>query len=608
MELLEGHTLREKLKAGPLPLNLILYYSLQIVEGLSAAHEKEIVHRDLKPENLFVTRDGRIEILDFGLAKRLESVAPGEETSAPTVEGQTAPGMVMGTLGYMSPEQLLAQDVDHRTDLFSFGVVLYEMVARKAPFTGNSAVAIADAILRKPPPELTDKTLPARLKLLVGKLLEKEPRDATRQPLRSSPSSRPLKPLWRPAGSACPARPALPPRLPCSWLSPPAHGYGGPPRENAGCWRLQSPRSIASSTTTKPSKRPPSPSRPARSFPKDPHLQRLWMEVSGEITIRTSPEGADVSYRTYGTNASVEERIGRTPIENLRVALEMGVWRIHKTGFAPTTIVDGPEMNWTFTLRPEASVPADMVPVADGETGLGWPHKDAPVLKLEGFLIDRHEVTNAEYQRFVDSGGYENRKYWTQPFTRNGHAVTPDEAIASFRDGTGRPGPSTWQAGRHPTGQSEHPVSGVSWFEAAAYAEFVGKSLPTVYHWTLAAQTNGAEFIVPGSNFLSDHTQPVGQPGALSGFGTSDMAGNVKEWCLDQGREGKNFILEAASEVPPTSLRRPTRPHPGIEDPTSASAACDSPLRLLRRPPRNWRRASGLLEGAARQRRRVRGV
>ena len=163
MELLEGHTLREKLKAGPIPLNLVLHYVLQIVQGLSAAHEKEIVHRDLKPENLFITRDGRVKILDFGLAKRVERVAPGEETSAPTLEGHTTPGMVMGTLGYMSPEQLLALPVDHRTDLFSFGVVLYEMVAHMPPFRGNSAVAIADAILHKTPPELTAKGLPAQL-------------------------------------------------------------------------------------------------------------------------------------------------------------------------------------------------------------------------------------------------------------------------------------------------------------------------------------------------------------------------------------------------------------------------------------------------------------
>ncbi len=117
MELLEGHTLRDKLKAGPIPLNLVLHYALQIVQGLSAAHEKEIVHRDLKPENLFVTPDGRVKILDFGLAKRVEKVAQGEETSAPTIEGHTTPGMVMGTLGYMSPEQLLALPVDHRTRL-----------------------------------------------------------------------------------------------------------------------------------------------------------------------------------------------------------------------------------------------------------------------------------------------------------------------------------------------------------------------------------------------------------------------------------------------------------------------------------------------------------
>ena len=183
MELLEGETLRGKLDAGPIPQRQAVDYALQIAKGLAAAHERGIVHRDLKPENLFVGNDGHLKILDFGLAKRVEAVASGKETSAPTQSGHTQPGTVMGTLGYMSPEQVRGLAVDHRSDIFSFGVVLYEMVARKAPFTGNSAVAIADAILRKPPPELTDKTLPPA-EAARREAARERARDATRQPLR----------------------------------------------------------------------------------------------------------------------------------------------------------------------------------------------------------------------------------------------------------------------------------------------------------------------------------------------------------------------------------------------------------------------------------------
>nr|MDQ2970585.1 serine/threonine protein kinase [Acidobacteriota bacterium] len=134
MELLEGETVRARLDGGPIPQKQAVDYALQIVRGLSAAHERSIVHRDLKPENLFVAKDGHLKILDFGLAKRVAAVTPGEETSAPTASGHTEPGTVMGTLGYMSPEQVKGLAVDHRSDIFSFGTVLYEMLSGKRAF------------------------------------------------------------------------------------------------------------------------------------------------------------------------------------------------------------------------------------------------------------------------------------------------------------------------------------------------------------------------------------------------------------------------------------------------------------------------------------------
>jgi Tol biopolymer transport system component len=175
MELLEGETLRGKLDAGPIPQKEAVDYALQVAKGLSAAHEKGIVHRDLKPENLFVLSDGHLKILDFGLAKRVEAVAPGKETSAPTVSGHTVPGTVMGTVGYMSPEQVRGLPVDHRSDIFSFGVILYELLSGKRAFKKDTAADTMSAILNEDPPELAEgrKFSPA-LDHIVQHCLEKD--------------------------------------------------------------------------------------------------------------------------------------------------------------------------------------------------------------------------------------------------------------------------------------------------------------------------------------------------------------------------------------------------------------------------------------------------
>src|SRR6266850_1321264 len=156
-ELLEGETLREQLHGAALPVRKAIDYALQIAHGLAAAHEKGIVHRDLKPENLFVTKDGRVKILDFGLAKLIEP-SNGREalTDLPTRKLNTDPGTVVGTVGYMSPEQIRAQRVDHRSDIFSLGVILYEMLSGKRAFRGDSAIETLNAILKEDPPELSE--------------------------------------------------------------------------------------------------------------------------------------------------------------------------------------------------------------------------------------------------------------------------------------------------------------------------------------------------------------------------------------------------------------------------------------------------------------------
>jgi serine/threonine protein kinase/Flp pilus assembly protein TadD len=175
-ELLEGATLREQLKRGPLPLRKVIDCGTQIARGLAAAHEKGIVHRDLKPENLFVTKDGRVKILDFGLAELTETKWP-LDSKAPTVSRATEPGVVMGTVGYMSPEQVSGKAADHRTDIFGFGAVLYEMLTGKRAFQEPTSAETMSAILNEDPPGIPQiaPTTPPALQRLLHRCLEKNP-------------------------------------------------------------------------------------------------------------------------------------------------------------------------------------------------------------------------------------------------------------------------------------------------------------------------------------------------------------------------------------------------------------------------------------------------
>jgi serine/threonine protein kinase len=178
-ELLEGETLRRRLTRSPLAQRRAIDYALQIAQGLAAAHEKGIIHRDLKPENIFITNDGRVKILDFGLAKLIQPEGGGAQTDIPTRRIDTEPGVVMGTVGYMSPEQVRGHVLDQRSDIFSFGAVLYEMLSGRRAFHGESAADKMSAILKEDPPDLSHLNGDVSLALdrLVIHCLEKNPRE-----------------------------------------------------------------------------------------------------------------------------------------------------------------------------------------------------------------------------------------------------------------------------------------------------------------------------------------------------------------------------------------------------------------------------------------------
>ena len=158
------------------------------------------------------------------------------------------------------------------------------------------------------------------------------------------------------------------------------------------------------------------------------------------------------------------------------------------------------------------------------------------------FLVDRLEVTNRQFKVFVDAGGYRDPRYWKQEFSRDGRVLPWAEAMQGFVDRTGRPGPATWEAGDFPEGKADFPVGGVSWYEAAAFAEFAGKSLPTLEHWWAAAgRPRGSADLIALSNFRGQGPVAADSTDAITAFGAVDMAGNLREWCWNASAQGRSL-------------------------------------------------------------------
>src|SRR5437870_6222559 len=176
-ELLEGETMRQRMRGTTFAQRRAIDYASQIARGLAAAHEKGIVHRDLKPDNVFITKDGRVKILDFGIAKLTQPDGSQSQTEIPTRRVDTDPGVVLGTVGYLSPEQVRGKAIDHRSDIFSFGAILYEMLSGRHAFHGESTADTMSAILKEDPPELSDtnQNISPALERLVNHCLEKNP-------------------------------------------------------------------------------------------------------------------------------------------------------------------------------------------------------------------------------------------------------------------------------------------------------------------------------------------------------------------------------------------------------------------------------------------------
>jgi class 3 adenylate cyclase/predicted esterase len=284
-------------------------------------------------------------------------------------------------------------------------------------------------------------------------------------------------------------------------------------------------------------------------IPDDTLLNNLRPLFSLPIEISSQPSGVSVYAKPLSTPDVDWRFMGKTPLDstlfpmgNIRIKLE-------KEGFAPSEdvrlILNTFNKKWDYRLISQDSIPQRMafVNVNVDTNFLDWLGFEGKYV-VNDFFIDQYEVTNEEFKAFIDAGGYRKREYWKYPFYDNeGLEMTFEEAMGKFVDQTGRNGPSTWEVGIYPEGQENHPVAGVSWYEAAAYADFVGKSLPSWYHNKLLSATWAIGEMVPNSNFNGRGTVKVGSEVEHNPFGIFDLIGNVREWCHNQSEGKFRFIL-----------------------------------------------------------------
>jgi len=301
-------------------------------------------------------------------------------------------------------------------------------------------------------------------------------------------------------------------------------------------------------------------------IPDDPEFLRLDALTTTRFNIITDPAGADVYYKEY---SHVEEEwilLGTTPLVNIEMPIRtLYRWKLEKQGYELVYAAAPTHMDTLFrTLHETGTIPEGMVYVEgiDQQTLVNLQSQ-----KKNGFFIDKYEVSNEMFKEFMDQGGYQNPEFWQNEFILDEDILTFKEAIEHFTDATDRTGPATWEAGDYPDGQEKYPVNGISWYEAAAYANYAEKDLPTLSHWKSAAgfifnrypQLYGSK-VVPLSNMAGSGPEPVGSHEGISYFGAYDMAGNVREWCWNMSPMKWTIIGAAWNDVSYMSTRRSQMP------------------------------------------------
>ena len=559
----EGASLKEKLERGALPVEDALNCVMQIADGLREAHAVGIVHRDIKPANIMLTKSGRVKIVDFGIAKLLGGTGRTQATQT---------GTMLGTVAYMAPEQIQGRSADQQTDVWALGAVLFELLTGRPPFDGENQWAILNAIKETDPvaPSSIRTEIPKSVDGVVLRALAKssEQRFATAGDFHQAASVA-LSPHDAASDGLSVSTAST------NWFMKPtvvlpvaavlvgalAWSFSGGVGNTEETWaREEAITEIQAAIETGNVAEGFSLALRAEEYlSNDPTFENLFNQVSVPVSFSSEPTGSNVYVREYGTGEESWQHIGTTPLENVRVLNSALEWEIRKDGFKAVVLAADsfivrlsagqPEfIDLTNpVLEPLEDVDAGMNIVSSGNTR-SWITGVEPIASfhLDRFHIGQYEVTNQEYKAFVDAGGYEDESYWVHPFEYEGRVLDWNEASAMFVDRTGRPGPAAWELGDFPESQGAWPVSGVSWYEATAYANFAEKSLPTLAHWVTAA---GALVIGPSTiasaNFNGEGIVEVGSQNSISLYGAHDMAGNVREWVSNETSGGR-FVLGGA--------------------------------------------------------------
>jgi eukaryotic-like serine/threonine-protein kinase len=599
MQYVEGETLAARIKRQPLKIQEALEIALQVADALSEAHSRQIIHRDIKPANIIIAANNQVKVLDFGLAKRITFSDSDESSSFKTL--LSSPGVIMGTVSYMSPEQVRGREADLRCDLWSLGVVLYEMVTGKLPFSGENSVEKLAAILYQEP-EIKPE-IPKELAAILDKSLQKEPQNRYQNSAELIADLRSLKQeldfeeqllvhvsvtsgeggISEKISQYLSEHPTIELKSETKKLE----------RKNNRKWVIVSGLAVVIITLggyflwqnyrldyARQNLKKIADSAAAEKYfeaydlavetekllPNDEILTKLLPTISDTLSVNSNENGAKVFLTRYGSEQ--RQLIGETPLNDLRIARGHYVLEIEKDGFEnfertisgiiPSvggSFIASPPLKIEVKLLEKGKIPPRMVYVSGGEYSLvNWSRPTEKKVNLSEFFIDKFEVTNAEYKQFITGGGYVRPELWKIPFSKDGKEVAMLDALKLLKDRTGLPAPRSWANQTYPDGKANFPVTDITWYEAAAYAEFRGKKLPTVFQWEKAARDGAFDprynampwgFIKQGetidkrANFRGTDTVAVEtNEFGMSPFGAYNMAGNVSEWNRNQSPDG----------------------------------------------------------------------
>ena len=566
------------------PLKIRLELLAQAAEALSAAHGAGVLHKDIKPGNILIYQPDeevvpRAVLADFGigLLTDLDHLKKADITTmglTKTLVGSSSTAG-SGTAMYMAPELLEGKLPSAQSDIYSLGIILYQMVIgdlSRALATGWEQT-VSDELLREDIVACVAGSCENRLSDPSQLAQRLRSLDERRQRLDTENQAR-----YR-EQEALQRRNRLKKRIIIAAVIGLILGltavfstihYRSNEQEAMRIWARETALpEIRNLMEAEDHSAAYDLIKKAQVFiPEDPAIKTAIEESTNDITIQSQPEGAKISYKPYKDVNGNWMDLGITPMDQVRVPVGMQRWRVQKEGYQERELAYavlprmvtreqnesqkakwGDLLTFQWNLYEESDLPKGTIGVDRVRFQLALHGLfDLKGIVLEPFFIDRTEVTNAAYKEFIKSGCYADPKFWKQELRKGGKVIPWAEAMNLFVDRTGRPGPSTWELGDYPEGQDNYPVSGVSWYEAAAYAVFRGKSLPTIFHWARAAfpmREVGAPitpFIVFQSNLEGAGPARVGEYPGIGSSGAKDMAGNVREWCWNGAGEKRHSL------------------------------------------------------------------